>query len=65
MVGLVARGYDLVVTVLAIKRYKASTTRQFQSGWASFCKFLTNRNHRLEEVKASTFDTFMGRKLID
>ena len=63
--GLVARGYDLDVAALITKRYKASTTKQFQSGWASFGKFLTNRNLRLEDVKASTFGTFMGREFID
>ena len=58
--GLIARGLDRDVALLATKSNKPSTQRQFQSGWKQVERYFARNHLKLEDVSVASFANFLA-----
>ena len=63
--GLIARGLDRDVALLATKSNKPSPQRQFQSGWKQVERYFARNHLKLEDVSVASFANFLGRQFLD
>ena len=63
--GLIARGLDRDVALLATKSNKPSFQRQFQSGWKQVERYFARNHLKLEDVSVASFANFLGRQFLD